>query len=125
MANYLLSQTEWKDLQLLTGDDFKYTTEDYAIGFRKITGDTSTKDWVDYALYLLQESGDIDLIASNYGLKNVLKAIPAKEEPAEPVAGSLVGGRCDGKYFPTALLHLHNRERDKLVPACGRRCPCP
>ena len=63
MANYLLSQAEWKDLQLLTGDDFKYTTEDYAIGFRKIAGDTSTKDWVDYALYLLQENGDIDLIA--------------------------------------------------------------
>ena len=118
MANYLVSQKEWKDdLQILTGDDFKFDTEDYAIGFRKIAGDTSTKDWVDYALYLLQESGDIDLIASNYGLTGVLKEIPAKEEPAAAVAGTDFYDKVitDGKlaigitlFAPMAIEGNHN-----------------
>lgn len=88
MANYYMTLSNWKKLQIVTGDEFKFDTEDYAIGFRKIDGDTSTKDWVDYALYLLQKDGKIEEIADLYGLENVLKAIPEKTQPASPTAGT-------------------------------------
>lgn len=88
MANYYMGLTEWNKLQLVEGEEFTFDTEDYAIGFRKIANDTSTKDWIDYALYLVQQDGTITTIAKTYHLENVLKAIPEKAKPADPVAGT-------------------------------------
>ena len=88
MANYYMGLSQWSKLQVLTGEEFTFATEDYAIGFRKLANDTSTKDWVDYALYRLQEKGQLANIAALYNLNAVLKAIPEKAEPAAPVAGT-------------------------------------
>lgn len=85
MANYYVNKETFSDLQILTGSEFQFANEYYAIGFRK---NTNTKLYVDYALYALQENGKLAEIAEKYGLTNAICEIPETAQPADPAEGT-------------------------------------
>ena len=85
MANYYVNKENFNDLTILTGEDFTFESEYYAIGFRK---NGNTKTYINYALYTIQENGTLATIAAKYGLTDVLATIEATEYPGEPEEGS-------------------------------------
>ena len=85
MANYYVSKSNFSDLTILTGADFTFENEYYAIGFRK---NGNTKDYINYALYTIQENGTLNNIAQKYNLTDALAPIAAAENPGTPAAGS-------------------------------------
>lgn len=85
MANYYVNKSNFNDLTILTGEEFIFESEYYAIGFRK---NGNTKDYINYALYTIQENGTLTTIAQKYGLTDVLATIDAVENPGEPAVGS-------------------------------------
>jgi polar amino acid transport system substrate-binding protein len=76
MAGYYVSKDNFDDLMILDGEDFTFESEYYAIGTRK---DTNTADYINFALYMLQEDGTIEEIAEKYGLEDVIVEIPEPE----------------------------------------------
>lgn len=85
MANYYVNKDNFSDLTILTGEDFIFDNEYYAIGFRK---NGNTKDYINYALYTIQENGTLATIAAKYGLTDALTSFAAVDAPAEPENGS-------------------------------------
>ena len=85
MANYYVSKENFSDLQVLTGEDFTFESEYYAIGFRK---NGNTKDYINYALYTIQQNGTLNIIAAKYGLTDSLTTFTEVAYPGEPTAGS-------------------------------------
>ena len=88
MAGFYTSKDNFSSLQILDGADFTFDKEYYAIGFRK---NGNTKDYINSALYTLQQEGKIAAIAAKYGLSGVLAEIPAADYPGEPDANSDYG----------------------------------
>lgn len=88
MAGFYTSKDNFSSLQILDGADYKFEQEYYAIGFRK---NGNTKDYVNYALYELQQEGKITAIANKYGLSGVICEISQKDYPGEPDANSDFG----------------------------------
>ena len=73
MANYYVNKPNFSDLTILSGQDFTFANEYYAIGSRK---NTNTDDYINAALYQLQKEGILNTIASKYGLQPALCTIP-------------------------------------------------
>lgn len=73
MANYYVNKPNFSDLTILSGQDFTFANEYYAIGSRK---NTNTDDYINAALYQLQKEGILNEIASKYGLQPALCTIP-------------------------------------------------
>lgn len=81
MANYYVNKPNFSDLMILTGEDFTFANEYYAIGSRK---NTNTDDYINAALYQLQVTGKLTEIATKYGLQDVICTIsePSSNLPA-------------------------------------------
>ncbi len=75
MAGYYVNSANFSDLMILEGEDFTFANEYYAIGARK---GGNTDEYINFALYELQENGKLLEIATKYGLQDVLAEI---EEP--------------------------------------------
>ncbi len=84
MANFYCEGSTFSDLMVLTGDDFKFDSEYYAIGFRK---GSNAVDYINYALYVLSENGKYAEIGERYGLSDTLCEIESCSMP-EDEAGS-------------------------------------
>lgn len=80
MANFYCSGDNFSDLNILTGDDFNFAPEYYAIGFRK---GSNAASYINYALYTLAQNGTYAEIADKYGLENVICDIPEATLPED------------------------------------------
>lgn len=74
MANYYVSKSNFSDLMILTGDDFTFASEYYAIGARK---GGNTDEYMTAGLYMLQYVGTLATINAKYGLTDVACEISA------------------------------------------------
>jgi polar amino acid transport system substrate-binding protein len=84
MAGYYVNKENFSDLTILTGEEFTFANEYYAIGARK---DGNTDECITLALGFLQEQGIIAQIAAKYGLTDVLvpiddSAVKGMQQPA-------------------------------------------
>ena len=88
MAGFYTNKSNFSDLQILDGAEFTFDNEYYAIGFRK---GGNTKDYINYALYELQQDGTVATLAAKYGLSGVICEIPETAYPGDPAADSDFG----------------------------------
>lgn len=80
MANFYCEGSTFGDLMVLGGDDFKFDSEYYAIGFRK---GSNAVDYINYALYVLSENGKYAEIGEKYGLTDTLCEIESCSMPED------------------------------------------
>ncbi len=103
MANYYVNKPNFSDLTILTGEDFTFASEYYAIGARK---NTNTATYINAALYSLQRDGKIDQIAVKYGLKDVLATIPTFDYESIPGSNEVDPNSDFGKILTKGKLVL-------------------
>ena len=86
-AKYFIHQ-DYSNLSIISGDDFLFNPSSFVVASKK---NTNVDDYINAALYSMQQSGKLASLASQYGLEDLLLTIP---EPSvsvttEPDAGSL------------------------------------
>ena len=97
MANYYVNSPNFNSLMILSGDEFDFASEYYAIGARKGDGSANynTAKYITAALYQLQQDGVISTIAEKYGLTDALYTIGADEVDETISLGNLPTDQSD------------------------------